>query len=102
MKTTLLTKSEVFIIGPVATLLGFIINALYMFMHGVFHIQNIGICIILFTVVVNVLMLPLTIKQQKSSKLTQVMNPELQAIAKKYKNKKDQDSMMKMQRCDLK
>ena len=97
MKTTLLTKSEVFIIGPVATLLGFIINALYMFMHGVFHIQNIGICIILFTVVVNVLMLPLTIKQQKSSKLTQVMNPELQAIARKYKNKKDQDSMMKMQ-----
>ncbi|MGN0353484.1 MAG: membrane protein insertase YidC [Muricoprocola sp.] len=97
MKTTLLTKSETFIIGPVATLLGFIINALYMFMHGVFNIQNIGICIILFTIVVNILLLPLTIKQQKSSLLTQAMNPEIQAIAKKYKNKNDQESMMKMQ-----
>ena len=89
MKTTVLTKSNVFIIGPVATLLGFIINALYLFLSGAFNIQNIGLCIILFTIVINVLMLPLTIKQQKSSKLTQVMNPELQAIAKKYKNKKD-------------
>ena len=97
MKTTVLTKSNVFIIGPVATLLGFIINALYLFLSGAFNIQNIGLCIILFTIVINVLMLPLTIKQQKSSKLTQVMNPELQAIAKKYKNKKDQASMMKMQ-----
>ena len=97
MKTTVLTKSNVFIIGPVATLLGFIINALYLFLSGAFNIQNIGLCIILFTIVINVLILPLTIKQQKSSKLTQVMNPELQAIAKKYKNKKDQASMMKMQ-----
>ena len=97
MKTQVLTKSSVFIIGPVATLLGFVINALYLFLNGALNIQNISICIILFTIVVNVLMLPLTIKQQKSSKLTQVMNPELQAIQKKYKNKKDQASMMKMQ-----
>ncbi len=87
MKTTVLTKSSVFIIGPVATILGLIVNALYLFMNGVFSIQNIGLCIILFTIVVNILMLPLTIKQQQSSKLTQIMNPEIQAIAKKYKNK---------------
>ncbi len=97
MKTTVLTKSSVFIIGPVATLLGLIVNAIYLFLSGAFNIQNIGICIILFTIVVNILMLPLTIKQQQSSKLTQIMNPEIQAIAKKYKNKKDQASMMKMQ-----
>lgn len=97
MKTTVLTKSNVFIIGPIATLLGYIINALYLFLSGAFNIQNIALCIILFTILVNVLMLPLTIKQQKSSKMTQVMNPELQAIAKKYKNKKDQASVMKMQ-----
>lgn len=97
MKRMLLTKSNTFIIGPVAVLLGFILNGLYMFLHGAFGIENISICIILFTFVVNILLLPLTIKSQKSSKMTQVMNPEIQAIAKKYKNKKDNESLMKMQ-----
>ena len=34
-------------------------------------------------------MLPLTIKQQKFSKFSAKMNPELKAIQKKYANKKD-------------
>ena len=42
-------------------------------------------------------MLPLTYKQQKFSKFSAKMNPELQAIQAKYKDKKDQDSMMRMQ-----
>lgn len=92
----LLTKSNTFIIGPIAVLLGFIMNGIYLFMDGVFGIENISLCIILFTFLVNILMLPLTIKTQKSSKMQQVMNPEIQAIQKKYKNKKDNESMMKM------
>ncbi len=97
MKTMLLTKSNWFIIGPVATLLGFVMNGIYLFMDGAFSIQNIGICIILFTVIINLLLLPMTIKQQKSMKIQAVMNPELQALQKKYKNKRDNASMMKMQ-----
>ncbi|MCQ2969929.1 MAG: YidC/Oxa1 family membrane protein insertase, partial [Clostridium sp.] len=42
-------------------------------------------------------MLPLTIRQQKFSKLQALMNPEIQAIQAKYKNKKDNESMMAMQ-----
>ena len=42
-------------------------------------------------------MLPLTIKQQKFSKLSNKMNPEIQAIQAKYKGKTDQESMQKMQ-----
>ena len=65
---------------------------------GLFGIENIGLCIILFTAVVKLLMLPLTIKQQKSSKLMAVMQPEIQAIQKKYKGKEnDQKAMMMMQ-----
>lgn len=41
-------------------------------------------------------MLPLTIKQQKFSKLSAKMNPELEQIRKKYQNKKDNNSMMAM------
>ena len=60
-------------------------------------IHNIGLSIIFFTIIVYCLMLPMTIKQQKFTKMSAAMNPEIQAIQKKYKNKKDQASMMKMQ-----
>lgn len=92
----LLTKSNTFIIGPIATVLGVIMNAIFDFCNGVFGIQNIGLCIILFTVLIYVLMIPMTVKQQKFSKLSAQMNPEIQKIQKKYKGKQDQASMMKM------
>ena len=43
------------------------------------------------------ILLPLTIQQQKFSKLNAVMSPELQALQKKYQGKRDQASMSKMQ-----
>lgn len=70
-------------------------EALFRF-TSTFGVMNIGLCIILFTIVMKLLMLPLTLKQQKSSKLMTVMQPELQAIQKKYKGKNDNDSMMRM------
>ena len=92
----LLTKTTTFIIGPVASLLGYIMNAIFWLQEKI-GIPNIGLCIILFTIVIYMLMMPLTIKQQKFSKLQEKMNPEIQAINKKYKDKKnDQAAMMKM------
>lgn len=92
----LLTKSSTFIIGPVATLLGYIMNSIF-WLQSRFGLENIGLCIILFTIAIYMIMMPLTIKQQKFSKLQSRMNPELQAIQKKYKDKKqDQAAMMKM------
>lgn len=93
----LLTKTTTPIIGQVATVLGLIMNAIYEFCDKLFNIQSIGLSIILFTIIIYMLLLPLTIKQQKFSKLSAKMNPELQAINKKYKGKQDQTSMMKMQ-----
>ncbi|MCD8022134.1 MAG: YidC/Oxa1 family membrane protein insertase [Lachnospiraceae bacterium] len=92
----LLTKSTAFIIGPVARVLGYIMNAIFWLQEQI-GIPNIGLCIILFTLVIYMLMLPLTIQQQKFSKMQAKMNPELQAINKKYeKQKDDQTAMMKM------
>ena len=92
----LLTKSTTFIIGPVASLLGYIMNGIY-WVQSRIGLDNIGLCIILFTIVIYLLMMPLTIQQQRFSKLQARMNPEIQAIQKKYKGKeKDQTSMMKM------
>ena len=96
MSSIFLTQNDTFIIGQVAWLLGKIMNAIFNILDFI-RIPNIGLAIILFTIVVNVLMLPLTMKQQKFSKLSAKMNPELQAIQAKYKDKKgDNNAMMAM------
>ena len=84
------------LIGPIAKLFGFIMNAIFEALSSM-GIENIGLCIILFTIIIYMLMLPLQIKQQKFSRISAVMNPEIQAIQKKYANRKDQASMYKMQ-----
>ena len=80
------------IIKQIAWLLGQIMNLIFNFLDKVFGIQNIGLCIIIFTVIVYTLMIPLTIKQQKFSKMSAVMNPEIQKLQKKYAGKRDQAS----------
>ena len=96
MPGIILTKSATPVIGWVATLLGYIMEGIF-YILNLIGIPNIGIAIIIFTIVIYMLMLPLTIKQPKFSKLSNKMNPELQAIQKKYNGKKDNDSMMAMQ-----
>ena len=60
----LLTQREGLIVGNIAKILGFIMNAIFELLSKI-GIENIGLCIIIFTVVVYTLMLPMTIKQQK-------------------------------------
>ena len=95
MMDAVLTTYQGAFLGPIARVLGYILEAIYHVLELV-GIQNTGICIILFTFLVNALMMPLQIKQQKFSRMSSIMNPELQAIQNKYKNKKDQASQQKM------
>lgn len=85
-----------FIIDPIAKLMGIIINFIFVGLSSV-GIVNLGLCIIIFTFIIKLLMLPMSIKQQKFSKMSQLVQPEIQKIQKKYKNKTDQASMMKQQ-----
>ena len=90
---------------PIAWLLGEIFNGLFNLIYTIagwftknpYHVPIIGISVILFTFIVRLILLPMTIKQQKFSKLSSVMNPELQQIQAKYRDKRDQVSMMNMQ-----
>lgn len=95
MSDILLTQDTGKFLGPVVKILGYVMEGIFYAIDKV-GIPNIGLAIILFTIVIYLLLMPLTIKQQKYSKLSAKMNPELQAIQKKYKNKKDNDSMMAM------
>ena len=92
----LLTPYQGKIVGPVAWLLGHLMNGIFNLLNAI-GIPNIGLAIILFTIVIYLCLLPLTYKQQKFSKLQSKMSPELKAIQEKYKGKKDNDSMLAMQ-----
>lgn len=91
-----LTQDQGAILGPFVRLMGYIIDALYKFL-SMFHVESAAWTIVLMTFIVNGFMIPLTIKQQKSSKLQSRMAPELNAIQKKYKGKTDQQSMLAQQ-----
>ena len=96
MSDMLLTAYNGAILGPIAKVLGWVMNGIYALMSMI-GIENVGLSIIIFTIVIYAILFPLTYKQQKFSKLSQKMQPELQAIQKKYNGKKDQASMMAMQ-----
>lgn len=83
-------------LGPFCWLLGKILNLIYEGFASI-GIENLALCIIAFTVVVKLILLPFTLRQQKSTKINQYIQPEIQKIQKKYKNKTDQESMLKQQ-----
>lgn len=92
----LLTQNSTPIIGWCASILGKVMQALYA-LFCMIGVENIGLCIIIFTMLIKLVLFPMALKQQKFSKLSTLMNPELQAIQKKYQGKRDNASMMKMQ-----
>lgn len=95
MYDLLLTQNSSFIIGPVSKILGYVMEGIFWVLDKI-GIPNIGIAIIIFTIVIYLILLPLTYKQQKFSKLSAKMNPEIQAIQAKYRNRKDPESMQAM------
>lgn len=92
----LLSKSTMPLVKYFAHLLGWLMAGIFEVLDKV-GIPNVGIAIILYTIIVYVLMTPLQISQQKSSKMMAVINPEVQEIQKKYKGKKGQDAQLAMQ-----
>ena len=95
MNGILLTQNSTPIFKYIVWILGKLMEGIFTVIDAV-GIPNIGLAIILFTIIINILMMPLTIKQQKFAKLSAKMNPELQAIQAKYKDKRDQNSQIAM------
>ena len=90
-----LTKSSMPIIKWVAEILGLLMNGIYYVISKI-GLPNVGLAIIIFTVILLMAMMPLQIKQQRFSKLNTLMQPELAKIQAKYKGKKDQVSQQRM------
>ena len=99
MSDILLTAYPGSILGPIAKLLGMLMDWIYSGISDITggRVESVVLSIVIITIIIYMCLLPLTIKQQKFSKLSQKMQPEMQAIQAKYKDKKDQASMMAMQ-----
>lgn len=67
-------------IGFFANIFGYLLDFLYNFL------SNYGLAIILFSIIIKLLMLPLSIKQQKSVKKNAKIQDEMKKIQFKYKN----------------
>lgn len=66
--------------GAISQLFGYLLNALY----TVFN--NYGIAIIVFSIILRIILIPITIKQQKSLKKSAELQEEMKEIQRKYKN----------------
>lgn len=66
--------------GFIANIFGYLLNWIYMW------IQNYGLAMILFSIVLKVILLPISIKQQKTMKKSAVIQEKMKEIQSKYKN----------------
>ena len=67
---------------PISWLFGKVMDIIYNIL-AVDGVANLGICIILFTVVVKLILLPMNMHSQKTSKVNQIIQPEIQKIQKR-------------------
>jgi len=75
----------------IKTSLGYILH----FIYGI--IPNYGLSIIIFTLIVKFALVPLTIKQMKSTKEMSNIQPELKKLQEKYKNDKETLNVKQME-----
>ena len=88
-------------LGLIADLLGYIMDGIFYIMNT-FGVVNIGVCIIIFTIVTRILMMPLSYKQAKSQKIMAVIQPQISLIQQKYKGKENDQQAMMMQNAEIK
>lgn len=84
------------VIKQIVMVLGYVVRYIYEFLE-IIGIPNLGLCIIALTLIVKFALLPLTIKQQKFSKMQSMLQPEMKAIQAKYAGRRDTFSMQAMQ-----
>lgn len=77
--------------------IGKIFGMLMYFIYNTIGLQNYALTLVLITIVYKLILLPLSIKQSKSTQLMQELQPELQRIQERYKNDKEklQEEQMK-------
>jgi len=72
------------IIEPFALAIGFLLSYVYDF------VVSYGLSIVILTIIINIIIFPLTLRQTKSTKRMQDAQPELKRLQKQYKDDKEE------------
>ena len=96
METIILAATSSWILKPFAYLLSWIFNGLFYVINQITTNQCLAITIIIFTFIVRALMMPLMLKQQRSSRRMARLQPKVEQIQARYKNKKDPEAQQRM------
>ena len=91
-----LAQTKNFILKPIAWVLGKLINLIFTGVYSITVSHSMAISIILFTFIIRAIMVPLTLKQQRSSRKMQRIQPQIAKIQDKYKGKTDPESRQRM------
>lgn len=79
---------DLLILDPMTNLLLFLYQILF---------HNFALSVVVFTLITRLITLPFTLKQQRSTRATQAIQPELQKLQKKYANDREQLSKAQME-----
>lgn len=107
MVPSLLTAANWPIVGQLCWILGKVMNFIYNFLDKCLPSDSglVGLSIILYTIFVYTLLLPLTIKQQRTSKMSSVMNPRFRLYRRSIKIRKTRrpwwNSRKRFSRCTI-
>jgi len=84
-------------VGWITSFFGMLLNYIFEFVVLVMPapVATLGISIIVFTIITRLLMTPLQIMQQRTTKGMAIIQPELTKLQNKYKDKKDAESQAK-------
>lgn len=80
--------------GIINDFFGMILNLIFEGVALLVPVGTLGVTIIIFTLVTRLLLTPLQLKQQRTTRAMSKIQPELQKLQRKYANKKDQASQM--------
>lgn len=86
------------VIGAIASVFGYLLNFFYNVSEFILpsDANTLGLAIILLTIASKIIVLPLSIKSQKSMIVMQKLQPEMEKIRKKYGDSKDPATQQKM------
>ncbi len=91
-----LAQTKNFILKPIAWVLSKLINLIFTGVYSMTVSHSMAISIILFTFIIRAIMVPMTLKQQRSSRKMQRLQPQIAKIQDKYKGKTDPESRQRM------
>jgi YidC/Oxa1 family membrane protein insertase len=96
MQPSMIQSDPGWIIGPISTVFGYIIDFIYQALAWITPVNALGFSIIIMTMIIRGGLVPSQLKMQQNSRKTQIIKPEMDKIRAKYGDTKDPELRRKM------